>query len=92
MCAESDNNELWKLIREMREKLTEYSENPAFTGCDFFLGFLDLTTFSTDDVIIQQTTLDKILNLSKYDTTTMQEWFERGDLADLPSEGDDSSI
>jgi hypothetical protein len=46
----------------------------------------------TDDVLIQQTTLAKISNPSKYDAKTMQNWFERDDLGDMPLEGDDSSI
>jgi hypothetical protein len=46
----------------------------------------------TDDVLIQQTTLAQVSNPSKYDTSTMQKWFERDDLGDMPLEGDDSSI
>jgi len=45
-----------------------------------------------NDVLIQQTTLAKIANPSEYDAKTMQKWFERSDLADMPLEGDDSSI
>ncbi|TAQ86463.1 hypothetical protein B7494_g5215 [Chlorociboria aeruginascens] len=45
-----------------------------------------------NDVLIQQTTLDKISNPTDYDRTVMQKWFERKDLANMPLEGDDSSI
>jgi hypothetical protein len=51
-----------------------------------------LMTFNTDDVLIQQTTLARVSNPSKYDTKQMQQWFERSDLAGMPLEGDDASI
>jgi hypothetical protein len=46
----------------------------------------------TDDVLIQQTTLSKISNPSKYDSKVMQQWFARDDLGGWPIEGDDASI
>ncbi|PVH73652.1 hypothetical protein DL98DRAFT_606918 [Cadophora sp. DSE1049] len=45
-----------------------------------------------NDVLIQQTTLAQISGPSKYDQRTMQRWFERKDLGDMPLEGDDDSI
>lgn len=51
-----------------------------------------LMSFLADDVLIQQTTLAQVLNPSKYDKNTMQKWFERKDLGNMPLEGEDSSI
>jgi hypothetical protein len=45
-----------------------------------------------DDVLIQQATLAKIGNPSRYERKTMQEWYERDDLANLPLEGKDADI
>lgn len=53
---------------------------------------LEANILKTDDILIQQNTLSQVPNPSKYDASTIQKWFEREDVGDMPLEGDDSSI
>lgn len=88
--ANQEGNVQWMLIQKMKEKLKEYSKTlPSMLRCYVDSG---LMVFPTDDVLIQQTTLAQVANPSKYDTSTMQKWFERKDLGNMPLEGEDSSI
>lgn len=67
------------------------AQEPGNTQLDLILK-MRVKLKEYNDVLIQQTTLAKIANPSEYDTKTMQKWFERSDLANMPLEGDDSSI
>lgn len=88
--ANREGNNQWKLIQKMKEKLKEYSKMLLLVLR--YCVDSRLMSFLADDVLIQQTTLAQVANPSKYDASTMQKWFERKDLGNMPLEGEDSSI
>jgi hypothetical protein len=88
--AKEKDNVQWGLIKEMKEKLKEYSKYYTTRRDDIS----NMTNTEADEVLIQQTTLAQVSNPSKHDATIMREWYLRQDRKDLggrPLLGDDRS-
>lgn len=86
--AEEEDHAQWQLIKDMKEKLKEYSKQCLRYTREVIL------TLKADEVLIQQTTLAQISSPSKHDAEIMREWYLRKDRADLggrPLIGDDRS-